>query len=449
MLKKKLSYNIVETFKLAVPVSIGQLGHIMLGVVDSMMVGKIGADSLAAASLANGLFFLVMVLGIGMSHAITALVAIAKGENQNKKCGLILRQALYVNIVFGFILSIIVYFFAPFIHYFGQIENVASLTTSYLQILSYSILPFMIFQTYRQYVEGFSFTRPPMYVAIVANFVNVFGNWVFIFGNFGLPALGLDGAGYSTLITRIFMAIFMMLIAVKSSSFFEYKITPRSNKVDLGIIKNIIKIGLPSGIMYSVEVGAFTVAAVIIGWLGSVSLAAHQIALNLASVSYMIVLGISSASTIRVGNAFGSKNYENIKLASFAALILSITFMGLSGLNFILFKDFLPKLYITDPIVVDIASKLLIIAALFQLSDGIQAVTAGILKGITDVQIPMIITILAYWIIAIPFGYFLGFTLKLEIIGIWIGLLAGLTLAAVFFLFRFNNKLNKFKREFS
>lgn len=447
MLKKNLKYNIYETFKLAVPVSIGQLGHIMLGVVDSMMVGKIGADSLAAASLANGLFFLVMVLGIGMSHAITALVAIAKGENQNKKCGLILRQAIYVNVVFGFIISIIVYFFAPLIYYFGQTESVAKLTTSYLQILSYSILPFMIFQTYRQYVEGLSFTRPPMYVAIVANVINVFGNWIFIFGNLGFPALGLDGAGYSTLITRIFMAIFMMLIAVKSSSFFEYKINSHYNKVDLGIIKSIIKIGLPSGIMYSVEVGAFTVAAVIIGWLGPVSLAAHQIALNLASVSYMIVLGISSASTIRVGNAFGSKNYRNIKLAAFSALLLSITFMGFSGFSFILFKDFLPKLYITDSIVVDIASKLLIIAALFQISDGIQAVSAGILKGITDVQIPMIITILAYWIIAIPFGYFLGFTLNLDIIGIWIGLLAGLTLAAVFFLIRFFSKLKKFKRE--
>lgn len=409
----------------------------MLGVVDSFMVGRLGAESLAAAALANGLFFLVMVLGIGMSHAITALVAISIGEGKRTESGIILRQGLIVNLVFSLVLTIITYTAAHFVIYLDQDPIVAILTESYLKILSLSIFPFMLFQTYRQFVEGLSDTKLPMYMSILANIVNIFGNWVLIFGNLGMPALGLDGAGYATLGTRLFLGFGMMYIVMHFPRYKEFDPTLRFRSININVIKKIIKIGLPSGLSYSMEVGAFSFAAIMIGWLGSNELAAHQIAINLASISYMVVLGISAASTIRVGNALGAKNFYNVKLAGYTAIFLGLSFMSLTGLSFILFNNFLPSLYISDNNVVEIASSLLIIAALFQLSDGIQAVGLGVLKGLTDVKIPMIITLIAYWLVALPVGYLLGFTLGYDVIGIWLGLFLGLSVAAIFFVLRF------------
>lgn len=431
--------------KLAIPVSIGQLGHIMMGVVDSFMVGKLGTDSLAASGLANGLFFFILVLGIGMSHAITALVAIARGENKYEECGIIVRQALLVNVVFSIILTLLTYLAAHMVVYLNQAPAVTLLTKSYLEILSFSILPFMLFQTYRQFVEGLSDTKTPMYLAIIANFVNVIGNWLLIFGNLGFPALGLDGAGFATLITRSFMGLGMLFIVLKFGKYKKYDPTLKFRSINKRVMKKIINIGLPSGLTYSLEVGAFAFAAIIIGWLGSASLAAHQIAINLASISYMVVLGISSAATIRVGNALGEKNILDIKYAGYSAILLGLIFMTFTGLVFILFNKFLPSLYINEEEVIKIASSLLIIAALFQLSDGVQAVGLGVLKGVTDVKIPMIITLIAYWIIALPVGYLLGFVFKLNIIGIWLGLLLGLTIAAVLFVIRFYQKVEKIK----
>ena len=436
-----LKSHIKETIKLAIPVSIGQLGHIMLGVVDSFMVGKLGAEPLAAASLANGLFFLILVIGIGMSVAITALVAIAKGENDFEQCGIIVRQALLINIVFSIILTVLTYIAAQLVFYFNQQPEVATLTNSYLEILSISIIPFMLFQTYRQFNEGLSYTKPPMYIAILANFINIFGNWIFIYGNLGMPALGLDGAGYATLATRIFMGLAMMLFTIKSIKFKQYDPTLKFKKIDLEIIKKLVNLGFPTGLMYSMEVGAFAITAIIIGWFGSIELAAHQIAINLASISYMVVLGISAASTIRVGNFYGQKKISEVKLAGFSALFLGLLFMSFTGLLFITLNNYLPTLYINDPKVIKVASSLLIIAALFQLSDGAQAVGIGILRGLTDAKIPMFITFIAYWIVGIPVGLLLGFYFHLEVIGVWLGLLVGLSIAAVSFLIRFKIKL--------
>jgi len=381
-----------ELLKLAIPVSIGQLGHIMLGVVDSFMVGKLGAEPLAASALANGLFFLIMVLGIGMSHAITALVAIVRGEGKNEECGIIVRQGLIVNLVFAVILTLLTFFAAKMVIHLNQDGVVAELTESYLTILSISILPFMLFQTYRQFVEGLSDTKTPMYMAILANIVNAFSNWVFIFGNLGMPALGLDGAGYTTMITRLFLGIGMMLIVLYSKKYVKYDPTLKFRSINKEVIRKVVRIGLPSGLSYSMEVGAFAFAAIIIGWLGSAALAAHQIAINLASISYMVVLGISAAATIKVGNALGSNNLMEVKISGYTSIMMGLLVMSLTGIIFISLNKFLPSLYIDDFMVIDLASSLLIIAALFQLSDGVQAVGLGALKGLTDVKIPMFIT---------------------------------------------------------
>ncbi len=436
--------HIKETIKLAVPVSVGQLGQIMFGVVDSLMVGRVGAESLAASALVNGLFFLVMVLGIGLSMAITPLVAMAKGGSEHDKCGVILRQSLIVNVAFAVILNILIYFMSFTIPFLGQSPAVTSLAISYMKILSFSVIPFMLFQTYRQFVEGLSDTKPPMYAALAANIVNALVNYVLIFGKFGFPAMGLDGAGIATVATRSFMAFFLLYYVIRNSKYKEYDPSLKFRRLDKKIIKKIISIGLPSGFQYTFEVGAFAFAAVMVGWINANAQAAHQIAINLASISYMVVLGISSAGTIRVSGKLGEKNYSDMKRAGFSALALSVMFMAATGILFILLRNFLPTLYIGDSAVIETASSLLVITAIFQVADGIQAVGLGILRGLTDVKIPLYIAIFAYWFISLPIAYVFGFVLGYGVIGVWIGLSAGLFTAAGLFASRFYSKTKSF-----
>jgi MATE family multidrug resistance protein len=427
-----------DTLKLAYPVSIGQLSHIMLGVVDSIMVGKVGAVPLAASSLVNGLVFLIVVFGLGMTLAITPLVAIARGKNDHQQSGIILRQALLINTFMGIFLSLIIYLLSELIFYLNQPQAVAIQAASYAKILGFSILPFMIFQSFRQFIDGLHYTRPAMYITLAANVVNIFGNWLFIYGHWGIPAYGLDGAGYSTLITRLFMAMVIMFYVLSSAKFKGYDPGIKIRNINWGVIRRLFEIGIPSGFQHFFEVGAFAFSAVMIGWLGSTSLAAHQIALNMASISFMGILGISAAGTIRVGNALGQENYTHLRTAGLSALLIGGMIMACFGLIFVIFRNMLPKIYIDNIEVIQIAAHLLVVAAVFQVSDGVQAVGIGILRGLTDVKIPTVISFSAYWMIGIPCGYLLGFTFNKGVIGIWIGLLTGLTVAACLLTIRFH-----------
>jgi MATE family multidrug resistance protein len=434
------SYHFKRTLKLAYPVAIGQLGHVMLGVVDSMMVGRVGAESLAAASLVNGLVFLVVVFGLGMTLAITPLVAIARGKNDFEQCGVILRQGLLINFIVSFLLSILIYYAADLIFFLNQTPAVARLAASYTKILSFSIVPFMLFQNYRQFIEGLQYTKPAMTITLIANGVNIVGNWIFIYGNLGFKAYGLDGAGFSTLVTRIFMAISMIYYVMISRKFKPYDPSLKFRSISPSIMRKLLSIGIPTGLQHMFEVGAFAFSAVMIGWLGSKPLAAHQIALSLASMSFMFILGISAAGTIRVGNAVGRQDKLEVRNSGFSAILMAAGIMAIFGSCFIIFRNLLPLLYINDPEVIPLASSLLIVAAIFQISDGVQATGLGVLRGITDAKVPMIISFVAYWILGFPIGYILGFVFKLGAVGIWIGLLTGLTVAATFFTLRFHLK---------
>ena len=434
-------YHIKETIKLAYPVVIGQLGHMMLGVVDSLMVGRLGAVQLAASSLVNGLILLILVLGIGMSVALTPLVAIAKGSEKHDECGIILRQGLLVNIVFSFLLVVVIYFLADLIHYLNQPVEVAQYAESYLKILNISIIPFMLFQTYKQFSEGLSFTKPPMTILIFSVFINAFLNWILIFGNLGLPRLELDGAGYATLMTRIFMAAAIFIYIRNAKSFQEFDPSLRFKSVNFKVIRKIVNIGVPGGFQMFFEVGGFSFAAIMVGWIGVNELAAHQIALNLASITFMVGLGISISVTIRVGNFLGKRDSVEIKKAGYSALFIIAVIMSLFGIMFFAFRNYLPTLYINDVEVIKIASSLIIIAAIFQIVDGLQIVGVGILRGLTDMKAPMVISFIAYWVIGLPVAYLLGFIFDFGVEGIWVSFVVGLTLAAIFFILRFRKFL--------
>ncbi|MCF8305649.1 MAG: MATE family efflux transporter [Ignavibacteriales bacterium] len=430
-----------ETFKLALPVSIGQLGHILLGLVDTMMVGRVGTDYLAASALINSIFFLIMIWGIGMSLAITPLVAIAIGSGKGDDTGVILRQGLIVNMIFSLLLFGMSYIASDYIYLLNQPSAVVEFGSSYMKIISFSIIPFMLFQSYKQFVEGLGETKSPMYVILVSNIINAFANYVLIFGAFGLPELRLDGAGYATLLTRVFMSLLMMFFVLNSARYRKYDPSLRFRGINIPVIRKIISIGLPTGSQYFFEIGAFSFAAIMIGWMGTLELAAHQIAISLAAMTYMIILGIGSAATIRVGNAFGAGDRSGIRDAGNSALIMAASFMGLCGVGFIFFRFYFPLIFTSDPHVIKAAGDLLIIAAFFQISDGVQATGLGILRGLTDVKVPMFMGFFAYWVISIPAAMLLGLYFDYGLYGIWVGLLIGLTAAAISFTLRFRRKL--------
>jgi len=440
MAMKQIKEHIISTFQLAYPVIIGQLGIIMMGVVDSLMVGRLGAVPLAASSLGNSLTFILLIIGIGVSMAVTPLVAIAVGAHKFADCGIYFRQSLLVNTVFSILLTILIFFAADLVQYFDQPKEVQIQAESYMRILGFSSLPLLLFQTYKQFIEGLSVMRPAMIITLAANIVNAFTNWLLIFGNWGFPALGLNGAGWATFASRAFMALALMGFVMNNKFFKQYEVSFHFKSINWLIIKKILSLGLPSGFQYFFEVGAFSFAVVMVGWLGTKQLAAHQIAISLASISFMAVLGISVAGSIRVGNAVGKKDVAETRKAGFTASLVGASIMLFAGIIFILFRNFLPTLYVNDDVVISYASSLLIIAALFQISDGTQAVGIGILRGLTDVKIPTAITFIAYWIVGLPVGYLLGFNFEYGVQGVWIGLLLGLTTSAILLTLRFNSR---------
>jgi MATE family multidrug resistance protein len=376
----------------------------MMGVVDSLMVGTLGSAPLAAASLGNSITMLIFIIGIGVSFAVTPLVAISVGAKKFSDCGIYFRQSLLVNLSFGFILMTIVILCSEFLVYLDQPAEVLGQAKSYTRILGLGALPIMLFQTYKQFIEGLSVMKPAMVITILANIIN------------------------------------LMIYVMNKKYFKQYDVSFHFKNINIPVIKKILSLGFPSGIQYFFEIGAFAFAVIMIGWLGTEQLAAHQIAINLASISFMIVLGLSMAGGIRVGNAVGEKYVTGVRRAGFTAIFLALCVMSVSGLIFIVFRNYLPTLYIDDETVISIASSLLIIAALFQLSDGVQAVGIGILRGLTDVKIPTAITFIAYWVVGLPTGYLLAFYFGLDVQGVWIGLLAGLTTSAILLTLRFNLK---------
>lgn len=432
--------EIKKTMKLSLPIVVGQIGHLMMGVVDNIMVGRVGTEALAAASIANALFTLIMVVGFGISMAITPLTAIAYGRGQDRECGVILRQGLILNLFFGVVLCGISMLLSESIRFLNQPAEIIAPASVYMKVLGLSIIPMMIFQSYKQFAEGVSFLKPAMMITLLANLVNAFVNWVFIYGNLGAPEMGLTGAGLATICSRMFMAVCMIYVIMQVPSLKRFDPTLNYRKIDFGIMKKLLKIGIPGGFQYFFEVSAFAASSIMIGWIGATELAAHQIALSLASMTFMVAMGISAAATIRVSNAVGKKDIPATRMAGFSAAFLCAAFMASAGLVFIIFRKQLPGFYILEPAVIEIASSLLMIVAVFQVSDGTQAVGLGILRGITDMKIPTFFTLAAYWLAGLPAGYLLAFKFGMGVMGVWVGLLISLTVSALLMMIRFNFK---------
>ena len=431
----KLKDHLLKNLSLSFPIMISQLGHITVGVFDSLMIGKVSVSQLAAVSLATSIFSFILLFCIGLSYGITPLIS--SSDKGKKYVSSILYNGMLVNVISCILLVSFVILTKHLLSYLGQDAEVLFHTYSYLDIICISLIPLILFQTLKQFIEGLGFTKPSMYISVISNVINVVLNAVLIFGLFGFPRLEIIGAAYATLISRVIMFLLILIYCLNDRRFSKY-ILKRKFLVNLNHIKDIFRIGFASGLQYIFEVGAFSVATVMTGSIGAIHLAAHQIALNLASISYMIASGIGSASMISLSYYDGKRNFEDMRRSGFASFLLVFILMIVSALVFIIFRNYLPVLYVDDSSVINIASTLLIIAGLFQISDGIQAVGLGILRGIRDIKKPTIITFISYWIISIPLSYFLGIEYGYGVYGIWIGLSVGLTLAAIFHVTRFN-----------
>lgn len=436
-----------ENLHLALPIVGSQVGHTLVHMADSVIVGHFtDTTQLAAVSLVNSIFILIMVIGLGISYGLTPLIAQENGRQNYEECGKLLSNSLIINVLVGIFLYCLVHFgVLLLIDHLGQTPEVVQYAKPYLGLLSISIIPLLIFQTFKQFAEGLGFTKQAMFVSIWGNALNIILGIIFVKGMFGIKSMGVSGVGLSTLIDRLLMATVMAIYVLRSKHFKKYLISFKATFIDKVRATKIIKIGAPVALQYSFEISAFSGAAVLIGTIGAVEQAAHQIAISLAAMTYMIASGIASAATIKTGNNFGKNNFDDLRMSAIASYHVILLFMSCTAIIFVLANSIMPFIYTEDLSVVNIAAQLLIIAGFFQLFDGTQVVGLGVLRGIGDVNIPTFITFLAYWVVGIPVGYVLGFTFNLGVYGIWYGLTFGLLTASILLFFRFQNKTKSLK----
>ena len=440
---KEFKYNL----KLAYPVILGMIGHTLVGIVDNIMVGKIGPTELAAVSLGNSFIFIAMSLGIGFSTAITPLVAEAHGKSNREEGRLAFHHGLYLCTILGLILFGFVFFSKPLLSFMGQPEAVVTLAEPYLDIVGFSLVPLIMYQAYKQFADGMSQTKYSMWATIVGNVANVVINYFFIYGIWIFPELGIIGAAIGTIASRIIMLIFMHYIMKSKTKFHYYFEGFTLKEIKKEINLKIIKIGLPSSMQMFFEVALFTGAIWLCGMIGTTSQAANQIALSLASLTFMFAMGLSVTAMVRVANQKGQEDYIMLRTVGLSIFILAVILEIVFAILFIAFHQVLPIIFVnTQDLativetqeVISISAQLLIVAAFFQISDGIQVVVLGALRGLQDVKIPMYMTFVAYWVIGFPVSIYLGLYTDMKAVGVWIGLLAGLTAAALFLYLRFD-----------
>ncbi|KNB60375.1 MATE family efflux transporter [Chryseobacterium sp. Hurlbut01] len=431
-----------EALTLALPVMLTQVGQVSVNLFDNIIVGKLlGADALASVSLGNAVFFSMFVLALGFSFAIPPLVSEAHSQNDHKTINSVFSHGFVINMSVGVLLMLLLFLGLPLLYKSGQPEKIIPDTVDFLWIMAISIIPFMAFQTLREVSEGLSYTIGVTKATIIANVINIILNYVFIKGLWIFPEMGVKGSAVASLIARIFMVAFLYYVLLKEKKTRQYikDFTLKIEVFSKKMFEKMIRLGFPTALQMFFEVTAFAGAAFICGLISSHDIASHQIALSMASFTFNLCIGFSVASTVMIGRKLGEQNFVELRKVGINNLKIAFLFMCLCGIVFILGRNILPTFF-TKPEEVEVimlASKLMIIAALFQLSDGIQVTALGMLRGLQDVKIPSIITFIAYWLITIPLGYFLCVTMEMGALGMWIALGLGLTISAFMLVKRF------------
>ncbi|MEJ2583808.1 MAG: MATE family efflux transporter [Robiginitalea sp.] len=445
---REFRYNL----HLATPVILGMLGHSFVAFADNVMVGQLGTAELAAVSLGNSFVFIAMSLGIGFSTAITPLVAEADGAGDKQEGRRVLQHGLVLCGLLGIALFGAVLLSKPLMYLMDQPDEVVALAIPYLDLVAFSLIPLIIFQALKQFSEGLSRTRYPMYATVLANVINIILNYLLIFGALGFPKLGIVGAAVGTLVSRVGMVFFLWYLVRKRPVFFDYVNNLRFRQIEKRMLHKIINLGFPSALQMFFEVAIFTAAIWLSGVLGKNPQAANQIALNLSSMTFMFGMGLGIAAMIRVGNQKGLRNFPELRRVATSIFLMTLLLQVVFATLFLLGRNWLPTIYLDthdlsnqadNMEVLAIAAQLLLVAAFFQISDGIQVVVLGALRGLQDVRIPTLITFVAYWLVGFPTSYYLGLYTPLKSTGIWIGLLLGLTASSIMLYLRFRQMTHR------
>lgn len=436
---KKEAYS---TIHLAIPIIIGELAQMALHIIDSAMVGAISYKQLAATSLVISALNIPFVMGIGMTISVSQMVSMAHGQKDARRVSHYLFNGFWLCFATAVIISLSMVFGRNILNYLGQDPEVVELSLPFMKLLGISMIPMLMFMTLKQFTDGLEYTRTAMLLSLCALPVNVFLNWLLIYGNLGFPRLGLTGAGWATLITRTLMFVVLAAIVLRHHRFREFIAHAKTEwRFSRSTLKMLLSIGVPSSLQIGTEAGAFAISGILIGTMGAVSQAAHQIALSCAALTFMVSMGLSQAGSIRTSNAFGAKNRIRIALIGKSTLLTGLIYGVVCAISFVWLRNVLPPVFTDNLAVIDLASVLLLLAGVFQISDATQVIGAGLLRGIKDVSIPTYLVAIAYWLIGLPSGCLFAFTFHMGAPGMWLGFIAGLTMAGVLLSFRFLRRI--------
>ena len=444
-----------RNLKVALPVMLTQLGASLVGLFDSIMVGRYATVDLAAVSFSNALFFTVMVFAMGALMGLTPLVGIQVGEltqtieNKNviyQRIASLFQNGMLFTVLLSVIMLVLLSACIPFLDRFGQDPEVIEVARPYYILIVISLVPFLFFSFFKQFLEGLGNTMVAMVITLLMNGLNILLNWIFIYGNWGFEAMGATGAGLGSLISRVGMPLCFWAVMAFHKEWKQY-LSMTWNRFSWQRICELAKIGFPIGAQTLLETFLFTASFVIIGWISKEALAAHQVANQIADMTFMLALGIGSATTIRVSHQLGEGNIQGVRMASNASIHLVLLMNTIGAVLMIGLRNYIPMLFTEDQEVITIASQLIVIAGMFQYADGLQAVGAAMLRGITDVKVPMVIAFVSYIIVGLSVGLLCAFPLKMGAAGIWIGFIFGLALAAICFHIRFRRKFKQIQQK--
>lgn len=425
---------------LAIPVVLSQAGQVVVQLVDNAMVGRLGALPLAAVSFGGSVFFMLMIVGVGISLGLTPLVGVSFSQRDHRSSAVYLQNAVLLYGILSLVLFGLSQAIVPFMHRMGQPPEVVEMAIPYFNYIAWSLIPLLLFLAFKQFLEGVGNTRVAMTIIISSNLVNIVFNYLFIYGKFGFPEMGAAGAGLATLISRIITPVWVILYFRRKASFNRYFTFFRWGNFAWKRIRALLTMGIPISMQMFMEGSAFVLTGIMMGWIGTYQIAGHQITTVISNLAFMIVLGIGAATTIRVSHEYGQGNPVALKRAATASYHIGLAWNVFTALVFILLRNYIPLLFTSDPEVVKVASTLLLFAAMFQISDGLQVISIGILRGLQDVKITTVIAFFSYIVINLPAGYFFAFVLGLGAPGLWMGLILGLSVAAVLLIQRFRRQ---------
>ena len=435
-----------QTLTLAVPVILSQVGQVIVQLVDNAMVGRLGAEPLAAVSFGGALFMIFFMFGTGLTMGITPLVGATYAQRDHRRSAVCLQNSLLLYALLGFALFGLLGVAGAFMDRMGQSDVTVELARPYFRYLAWSIVPFMLFAAFKQFLEGIGNTKVAMAIVLVSNVINIIFNYFLIYGHAGFPAMGAAGAGLSTLISRILTPILVIAYFYKRDSLRRYFGFFRRANFSVATVRVLLGVGFPISMQMSMEMSAFSLSSIMMGWIGPVAQAGHQIALAISSFTFMTMVGVAAATTIRVSHAYGVGNLRELGRSATASYHLGFVYSIVAGVLLIVLRNQIPRLFTPDEDVVRMAGTLLICTGIYQISDGLQTISLGILRGLRDVKIAMAYAFVSYLVINLPVGYLCAFVLGMGAPGLWVGFIVGLTTAAALLHTRYRRDFARLRR---